>query len=45
MPKYDFNNVAKHTSAWVLSCKLAPYFQNTFFIEHLWTAASVITFM
>ena len=34
MPKCDFNKVAKqlywnHTSVWVLSCKLATYFQNT----------------
>ena len=27
------------TSAWV-SCKFAAYFQNTFFREHLWVAAS-----
>ena len=30
MPKCDFNKVAKHTSAWVFSCKFAAYFQNTF---------------
>ena len=30
-----------HTSAWVFSCKFAAYFQNTFFKEHLWVAASV----
>ena len=30
-----------HTSAWVLAGKLATYFQNTFFQEHLWWAASV----
>ena len=29
------------TSAWVFSCKFTTYFQNTFFAEHLWTAASV----
>ena len=29
-----------HTSAWVFSCKFAPYFQNPFYSEHLWTAAS-----
>ena len=29
-----------HTSAWVFSCKFAAYFQNTFFQEHLWEAAS-----
>ena len=42
----DFNKVAlqlyeNRTSAWVFSCKFAAYFQNTFFLEHLWTAASV----
>ena len=30
-----------HTSTWVLSCKFAAYFQNTFSKEHLRTAASV----
>ena len=35
MPKYDFNKIAEqlyinHTSAWVLSCKFAVYFHNTF---------------
>ena len=40
MPKFDFNNVANHTSAWVFSCKFAAYFQNTFFLEHHWMAAS-----
>ena len=29
------------TSAWVFSCKFAGYFQDTFFKEHLWRAASV----
>ena len=24
----------------MLSCKFVPYFQNTFFYEHLWMAAS-----
>ena len=28
--------------AWVFSCKFAVYFQNTFYQEHLWTAASGI---
>ena len=47
MPKYDFNKVAlqifwNHASAWVFSRKFAAYFQNTFFKEHFWTAASVI---
>ena len=31
-----------HTWTWVFSCKLAAYFQNTFFYEHLWMAASVL---
>ena len=30
-----------HTSTWVLSCKFAVYFQNTFSQEHFWMAASV----
>ena len=34
MPKCDFN-----TSAWVFSCKFATY-QNTFFYEDFWRAAS-----
>ena len=29
-----------HTSAWVLSCNSAAYFQNTFFKELPWVAAS-----
>ena len=29
------------SSAWALSCKFDVSFQNTFFQEHLWTAASV----
>lgn len=28
------------TSAWVLSCKVAAYFHNTFLLEHFWMAAS-----
>ena len=28
------------TSAWVFSCKSVAYFQNTFFYEYLWMAAS-----
>ena len=45
MPKNDFNEVAKQlywnrTSTWVFSCKFAAYFQDTFFSEHLWVAAS-----
>ena len=36
MPKCDFNKVSlqlywNYTSAWVLSCKFAAYFQNTFY--------------
>ena len=31
------------TFAWVISCKFAAYFQNTFPQEHLWTAASEIS--
>ena len=47
MSKCDFNNVAlqlywNRISAWVFSCKFAAYFQNTFFQEHLWVAASEI---
>ena len=46
MPKYDFNKVVlqlywNRTSAWVVSCKFAAYFHNTFSQEHLWVAASV----
>ena len=45
MPKCDLNKVAKqlywnHTSEWVFSYKFAAYFQNAFFKEHLWVAAS-----
>ena len=45
MPKCNFNKVSKklcwnHTSAWMISCEFAAYFQNTFSQEHLWTAAS-----
>ena len=45
MPKCNFNKVAlqlywNRTSVWVFSCKFAAYFQNTFFQEQLWTAAS-----
>ena len=32
-----------HTSVWLFSCKFAAYFQNTFFIEHLWVAASELS--
>ena len=40
MPKCDFNKVARQlsrnrTSALVLSCKFAAYFQNTFLQQHL----------
>ena len=45
MPKCDFNKVAlqlyrNRTSAWVLTCKFAAYFQNIFFYKQLWTAVS-----
>ena len=45
MPKCDFNKVAmqlywNHTSAWVLSCKFAAFFQNTFSQVELRVAAS-----
>ena len=45
MPKCNFNKVVlqlywNHTLAWVISCKLTEYFQNTFLQEHLWVAAS-----
>ena len=47
MPKCDFNNIAlqlywNRISAWMFSCKLAAYFQNTFSYEHLWMAASAV---
>ena len=32
------------TSTWVFSYKFAAYFQNAFFKEHLWTAASTFLF-
>ena len=32
------------TTAWVLSCKPAAYFKNTFSQEHLWTAAFLKNF-
>ena len=45
MPKCDFNKVAmqlywNQISAWEFSSKFAAYFQNTFFLEHIWVAAS-----
>ena len=45
MSKCDFNRVTKQLywnpiSAWVFSCKFAAYFQNTFFLEQFWRAAS-----
>ena len=45
MPKWNFNRGAEqlywnHNSAWVFSSRLAAYFQNSFFQEHLWTADS-----
>ena len=38
MPKCD-----NQTSARFFSCKFAAYFQNTFFSEHFWIAASGIS--
>ena len=32
------------TSAWVLSCKFAAHFQNSFYSEHLRTVASVVCY-
>ena len=32
------------TLAWVFFCKFAIYFQNTFYQEYLWVAASRMTF-
>ena len=32
--------LCNHTSAWVFSCEVAAYFQNTFSEERLWVAAS-----
>ena len=32
--------ISNRTLIWVLSCKFAAYFQNTFLYEHLWRAAS-----
>ena len=40
MPKCDFNKVA----ARVFSCKSVAYLHNTFSQEHLWMAASGVTF-
>ena len=45
LPKCDFNKVVLQlywnpTSAGVFSCKFDACFQNTFFYEHLWRAAS-----
>ena len=47
MTKCDLNKFAKqiywnHTSAWMISCKFTVYFQNTFYEEQLWMAASEI---
>ena len=44
MPKFDLNKVALQlfwnlTSAWVLR-RFAAYFQNTFFLKHLWRVDS-----
>ena len=32
--------LCNRASTWVFSCKFAAYFQNTFYLEHLWVAAS-----
>ena len=47
-PKCNFNKVAlqlywNDTSAWVFSRKFVVYFQNSFYEEHLWAAASART--
>ena len=39
------SNLIEMTSAWVFSSTFAAYFQNTFFYEHLWTAASELCFL
>ena len=46
MSKWDYNKAAlnlywNNTSAWVLSCKLTAYFQNTCLKEQLWRVAFV----
>ena len=45
MPVCDFNKITKQlywngTLAWLFSCRFVAYFQNTFSLEHFWTAAS-----
>ena len=50
MPRCDFNKVAlqlygNYTSAWLLSCKFALYFQNSFSEKHLWRAAFEAQFL
>ena len=47
MPKCDFNKVAlqlysNRTLTWLFSCKFDEYFLNTFTLEYLWTATSVV---
>ena len=47
MPNCHLNKVAKqlywnYTLAWVFSCNFVAYFLNTFYSEHIWTAASVL---
>ena len=37
--------VVNHNSIWVLFCKFAAYFQNTFSQEHLWVTTSVTIFL
>ena len=41
-PKVALQVYGNHTSGWVFSCKFTVYFQNTFSLEHLWRAASVL---
>ena len=46
MPKCDFNKVACQSVISIMLqsnflCEFAAYFQNNFFLEHLWVAASV----
>ena len=46
LPICDFNKVAfqlywNRTPAWVFSCIFSAYFQNTFYLEHLWVTASL----
>ena len=47
-PKYDFTKVALQlywnpTLAYVFSCTIAAYFQNTLSQKHIWRAASAVS--